>query len=145
MGRRAKTGSGTTAVMAALLCLPALVDSIPVAAGEQGACVTARGVYQVRYRSELQPIHINTLHAWVLLVQTAEGKPVSDAVIEIGGGMPQHDHGLPTRPQVTADPGAGNYRIEGLRFHMQGEWQLSVSISTGTGTEVDTCVISLQL
>jgi hypothetical protein len=50
---------------------------------------------------------------------------------------------LPTRPQVTAGPGEGEYRIEGLRFHMQGLWQIKLSIRSGK--EQDTCVISLQL
>ena len=128
--------------ISALLCLPALAGAA-VTGGADGVCISASGAYQVRYRSELQPIRINSIHAWVLQVLTVEGKPVSDAVIEIRGGMPQHDHGLPTQPQVSAGPGEGNYRIEGLRFHMQGAWQLSLAIRSGK--EQDTCVISLQL
>jgi len=144
MGRQARAGLGIAAVLAAFLCLPALTGAaMAVTGGAGGVCVSTSGAYQVRYRSELQPIRINSIHAWVLQLQTAEGKPVSGAVIEIQGGMPRHDHGLPTRPQVTAGPGDGNYRIEGLRFHMQGEWQLSLSITSGK--EEDTCMISLQL
>lgn len=131
------------AVMAVFLCLPASAGTIPAAVDGEGACVSSRGVYLVHYYSELQPIRINTLHAWVLQVTAADGKPLSGAVIEIRGGMPQHDHGLPTRPQVNAGAVGGTYRVEGLRFHMPGEWQVSISISVGT--EADSCVISLQL
>lgn len=143
MGRQNSKRSGMAAVLAVFLYPPAFAGTVPETAGEEGSCVSARGVYPVRYHSELQPIRINTLHAWGLQVQTAAGKPVSGAVIEIRGGMPQHDHGLPTRPQVNAGPGDGTYRIEGLRFHMPGEWEISLSISAAG--ETDTCVISLQL
>jgi hypothetical protein len=143
MGRQTWSGLGISAAIMALLCLPALAGAAGAATGEAGICVSRNGAYEVHYRSELNPLRINTLHAWVLQVQTAGGKPVNDAVIEIEGGMPRHDHGLPTQPQVVATPGQGNYRIEGLRFHMQGEWQLSLTIRSGQ--EEDSCVVSLQL
>ena len=39
-------------------------------------------------------------------------------------GMPDHDHGLPTQPQVTSRLENGDYLLEGVRFHMPGKWQL---------------------
>ena len=45
--------------------------------------------------------------------------------------MPQHNHGLPTAPEVTRYLGEGRYLVEGLRFHMPGWWELRLDISVG--------------
>ncbi len=45
--------------------------------------------------------------------------------------MPQHDHGLPTEPEVTQELGGGDYVVEGLRFHMAGRWQVKFVINAG--------------
>jgi hypothetical protein len=42
--------------------------------------------------------------------------------------MPEHDHGLPTLPQVLAGSEPGQYRVDGLRFHMRGYWEILVSV-----------------
>ena len=57
--------------------------------------------------------------------------------------MPAHNHGLPTQPRVKADLGAGHYRVEGMRFHMAGHWEIRVTIAAA-GRE-DTVVIPLDL
>ena len=40
--------------------------------------------------------------------------------------MPQHGHGLPTRPRVTRSLGEGIYEIEGVRFNMGGWWGIKL-------------------
>ena len=47
------------------------------------------------------------MHSWMLTVKTPDGKPVEDAKVAIGGGMPDHNHGLPTSPQMTEHLGRG--------------------------------------
>jgi len=89
------------------------------------------------------PIAINRMHSWILHIETADGAPVESAMIEVDGGMPAHDHGLPTRPRVTEELGNGDYRLDGVRFHMRGSWQMVVTIHTTTAEE--TVVIALQL
>lgn len=71
---------------------------------------------------------INRMHSWILHVETVEGVPVEGAEIEVDGGMPAHNHGLPTRPRVTRDLGGGDYRLDGVRFHMRGYWEIVVTI-----------------
>ncbi|MFN3786626.1 MAG: FixH family protein [Thiothrix sp.] len=48
----------------------------------------------------------------------------SDLQVAIDGGMPAHGHGLPTTPQAIAAATAGEFRIEGLKYSMPGEWVL---------------------
>ena len=93
--------------------------------------VSENGLYSVSYTSSLDPIEINRMHEWMLHVETADGEPVEDAVISVDGGMPAHNHGLPTQPRVTEYLGNGDYRVQGLRFQMRGTWQVSFEIREG--------------
>ena len=104
--------------------------------------VSERGIYEVSFESSLQPIEINQIHTWVLHI-TAKGVPVVNAEVSVVGGMPAHDHGLPTRPRVREEFGDGDYRLEGMRFHMSGAWEISIEIEANGKT--DTVIIALQL
>jgi len=86
---------------------------------------------------------INRMHSWILHIETADGVPVERAKIIVDGGMPEHDHGLPTKPRVTEELGDGNYKLEGMRFHMHGYWEITVTVATEEGESV--VVIPLQL
>ena len=63
-----------------------------------------------------------------------QGQAVTNAKINIGGGMPAHQHGLPTAPLVKWSDTDKSYKIEGLKFSMPGEWVLHFYIDEG-GTE----------
>ncbi|MFZ5878650.1 MAG: FixH family protein [Chloroflexota bacterium] len=89
---------------------------------------TDSGLYRVSFTSNLDPISINQMHTWTLHVETTDGQIVEDAVILVDGGMPQHGHGLPTRPQVTQYLGNGDYLVEGLKFQMGGWWEVKFNI-----------------
>jgi hypothetical protein len=96
---------------------------------------TANGLYQLAIEPELEPITVGPLHSWIVTVTTADGQPVTDADISIGGGMPQHGHGLPTQPQSAGHIGDGRYRIEGVRFSMTGWWVLTIGVSSAAGKD----------
>jgi hypothetical protein len=135
-------GSGRKRALAVLLVLAAASASV-AAADKSRLWTSESGLYRVGYTSELDPITINEIHAWTLHVETADGEPVANADIEISGGMPAHNHGLPTRPRVTEYLGRGDYRVEGMRFHMRGDWEISVTINARPGRDV--CRIPLTL
>ncbi|MGI9220723.1 MAG: FixH family protein [Woeseiaceae bacterium] len=121
-----------------LLCLP-----FSMVLSDEPSWTSNRGLFVASYSSELDPLQINKLHTWVLHLEDADGEAVLGAVIEADGGMPEHDHGLPTRPRVTEELGNGDYRVEGLRFHMGGKWQLTFAIEANDKT--DTVVINITL
>ena len=83
------------------------------------------------------------MHSWILHVETEDGEPVEGARIEVDGGMPAHDHGLATRPRVTAELGDGDYQLDGVRFHMGGYWEMVITIASDEFEE--TVVVSLTL
>lgn len=91
--------------------------------------LSEQGVYRATIVPESQPIPVNRMHTWVLHLETADGRPLADAEIKVDGDMPQHGHGLPTRPQVTQNLGGGDYRVEGLKFQMGGWWVMDFDIS----------------
>ncbi|MBT8099101.1 MAG: FixH family protein [Gammaproteobacteria bacterium] len=102
-----------------------------------------RGLYVVGFTASLDPIPINKMHEWILHLEDANGAPVDGAELSFAGGMPEHNHGLPTSPRVTENAGGGNYRLQGIRFHMKGNWQIIISIFDGPS--VDRIVINLNL
>ena len=110
---------------------------------DDGIWTSQRGMFVVSYQSELEPLQINKLHAWVLHIEDAAGEAVVGAQVEAGGGMPAHNHGLPTRPRVTAEIGNGDYRLDGMRFHMAGEWEITISISVADSTDVVIVAVTL--
>jgi hypothetical protein len=81
------------------------------------------------------PVAINQLHSWQVRLATPAGTPIAHARIRVDGGMPQHGHGLPTRPQVTQELADGTYLIEGMKFSMTGWWEIKLAIDSAEGTD----------
>jgi YtkA-like len=77
------------------------------------------------------PERLNHLHGFALQLTDGAGKPVTDAKVELFGRRDDSDSALPTSPQVSPAAGNGRYRVEGLRFHMPGAWQLIFAIDSG--------------
>lgn len=125
------------------LILAWLIAIAAVAVAAPEAQDSDSGVYRVSYTSSLDPIEINAMHEWVLHIETADGDPVESAEITIDGGMPAHNHGLPTAPRVTEYLGDGDYRVQGFRFHMRGKWQVILEISEAD--RADTITFELTL
>ena len=88
----------------------------------------------------LRPRQMQTVR---ITVRDAEGRAIDEAQISIDGGMPQHGHGLPTRPRVTRNLGDGMYEIEGVRFNMGGWWELKLAIESPAGADSVTFNLSL--
>lgn len=132
----------SAAVLGLLLLAPFLWADI-ARADDDGEWVSERGSFIVGFESSLKPIAINKIHTWTLHVKTADTKPLSGAEISVVGGMPLHNHGLPTRPRVSEESNPGDYRLDGMRFHMSGDWEIAVTIKADGKTE--TVVIVLQL
>ncbi|HET7436133.1 MAG TPA: FixH family protein [Thermoanaerobaculia bacterium] len=98
------------------------------------------------YIATLQPddkLRVRKLQTVRVQITDANGQTIDGATVAIDGGMPQHGHGLPTRPRVTKNLGNGIYEIEGLRFNMGGWWELKLAIETAQGA--DTVTFNLAL
>ena len=128
----------TSLILFAFLSNPLAEEN---AAGE--SWLTRSGYYRVSYTSLLDPLTINTIHDWVFHIENSDGVTVNGAVVSVSGGMPQHNHGLPTIPRMTRSLGNGHYVLEGMRFHMNGYWELNVTVDVGGRR--DTVIINLTI
>ena len=98
------------------------------------------------YRATFSPaesIKVGKLHTWNVQVVDATGAPVDNATLTVDGGMPQHGHGLPTRPLVTQHLGEGKHLVEGMKFNMGGWWVVKLHIAGAQGSDVVTWNLKL--
>jgi len=63
--------------------------------------------------------------------------------VGVDGGMPQHGHGLPTKPRMTRQLGNGDYVIDGMKFNMGGWWVVKFHLASAAGA--DSVVFNLKL
>jgi hypothetical protein len=100
-----------------------------------------------RYRATIHPqgdtIPQGKLQRWRLHVETAAGAPVDSGDFAVDGGMPQHGHGLPTKPRVTRALGNGDHLVEGMKFNMGGWWVVKFRVDAGAGR--DSVVFNVKL
>lgn len=101
-----------------------------------GSAPTREGRYRVSLAPAEGEVPLGTLHAWIVRVETPDGAPVTPTRLAFDGGMPQHGHGLPTQPRVTRALGDGAFLVEGVRFHMHGDWRLVVELVGPAGPDV---------
>ena len=107
-----------------------------------GPRTSAQGRYIATLAPE-RPFRPRQMQSVRVIVTDRDGRAVEDATLTINGGMPQHGHGLPTRPRVTERLGEGAYRIEGVRFNMGGWWEFKLAISAASGSDVVTFNLAL--
>lgn len=106
--------------------------------------LSAQGLYQATIRPKVEPVPVNKIHTWVLHLESPSGQPIENAEIRVDGDMPQHGHGLPTRPQVTQNLGGGDYLIEGLKFQMGGWWVIEFEITANGSSDKVSFNLMLQ-
>ena len=104
--------------------------------------VTDKG-FKIEIYSELSPLSINTIHSWHIRVLDRDDEILELEELNVFGGMPEHDHGLPTQPEVTMRLDNGDYLLEGVRFHMQGHWELQIEFQYA-GVD-DAAIIDFEL
>jgi len=123
-----------TAALAALVLL-AGCGTPPADLDLSLAKASAAGTYRVALLPPAQPPAINQMHSWKVKLSTPAGAPVQGAHFAVGGGMPQHGHGLPTQPRVTRELEDGVYLLEGMKFSMTGWWEVKLDIQGPQGAD----------
>jgi hypothetical protein len=101
-----------------------------------------------RYKATIKPdgdtIPKGKLQRWTLHLETVNGAPVDVCTITVDGGMPQHGHGLPTKPRVTRRLGNGDHLVEGMKFNMGGWWVVKFRVASATAG-ADSVVFNVKL
>jgi hypothetical protein len=98
--------------------------------------VSNAGTYRIRWR--VWDGALERGRDFVLEVEVARadapGEIATDVTLAVDAEMPEHRHGMSVVPAVV--PGAlGTFRVEGMRFHMSGRWDLFLDVTRGAWTE----------
>jgi hypothetical protein len=117
--------ANATVLVLLSLGLTALGSSANAASADLSG--SARGI-TLDVFSRLSPLEINSIHSWEIVLTDEQG-PIEDAALTVTGGMPEHNHGMPTQPQITQQLAAGRYLLEGVRFHMPGLWRITAVVT----------------
>jgi len=101
------------------------------------------GLYRGTILPQGDSIPTGRLQKWTLHLETANGAPVDSVTVSVDGGMPQHGHGLPTKPRVTRALGNGDHLVEGMKFNMGGWWVVKFRVNATPGS--DSLVFNVKL
>jgi hypothetical protein len=144
LARRARSIGAGMAAAAAVLLTGCMMFARPPADLDYSRTRTSEGgLYRGTIRPQGDSIPQGRLQRWTLHLETASGAPLDSARVAVDGGMPQHGHGLPTKPRVTRALGGGDHLVEGLKFNMGGWWVVRFHVRTTGGS--DSLVFNLKL
>ena len=98
--------------------------------------VSNDGSYYVAYTPSPDPIPLNQMFQLLVWVSPAADRTrvLSDVRLQAGAAMPEHDHGMNTRPKVGANAD-GSFVVGGMLFHMPGHWELYLDVTRAGITE----------
>ena len=141
---RGRTFLLSAAVVAVSLLQGCMLFSKPPADLDYSRTRTSEaGHYKATIKPEGDSIPKGKLQRWTLHLETANGAPVDACTITVDGGMPQHGHGLPTKPRVTRPLGNGDHLVEGMKFNMGGWWVVKFRVDATPGS--DSLVFNVKL
>lgn len=95
--------------------------------------MTQDGTYHVSYTSDPDPVPLAADFS-VIVTVTDGTDPVMDATVSVDATMPAHGHGMNTNPSTVSN-GDGTYAATGLLFHMEGWWEIAVTIDSAEGSD----------
>ncbi len=89
------------------------------------------------YSVTLAPVGGEILHNEHFSVELSVKSTKGDAEpfkVVVDGDMPGHGHGMNTKPELV-EQGEGRYKVDGMLFHMEGDWEIMVDITGKGATE----------
>jgi hypothetical protein len=126
------------------LAVAGLVSGVGL--GAQAACPfpagapaqVTTGPVQARWTTEPQPVPVG--EPFVLRISLC---PAEARLLRVDAIMPEHRHGMNYRPSIQA-LGAGEWRVEGLVWHMAGRWELKLNTRLGDTDHTLTQSVTLK-
>lgn len=106
------------AAIAAAACPPTARDGRPLSSGPVA----------IAWRAD--PPRLAARQAFAIRVRLC---PDTAHLVSLDATMPEHGHGMNYRPTLTA-LGGGQWRADGLLWHMSGRWELRFEVADGEQT-----------
>jgi hypothetical protein len=88
------------------------------------------------------PIVRNKHFSLDLSVAVKDGESEGLKVV-VDADMPAHQHGMNTKPELTT-PSATGYHVDGMLFHMGGDWVITVDVTRADKTERVSFPVSVE-
>ena len=107
-------------------------DSAAPETEDARSAITSGGTWTVSYAPEPDPLPGNEEFSLDISVEDDAG-PASGTSILLTADMPEHGHGMNQAPVVSGSD--GSFRVDGMLFHMTGDWRLIVDVTGDAGTE----------
>ena len=96
---------------------------------------TAQQKYLARMRPLAYPVRIDKAQMWEIRLTTPTGEPVSQALIDVHGRMPEQRHAFDLPPRVARELGDGRYLLKDVKFDASGWWEISLDIDGRGGVD----------
>lgn len=127
------------------------IPEVPPRMPYSRAVRSADASYWLVFASTPTPIPLNETFALELEVYPGRGSEpstwpkdrVRDVEVAFNAWMPDHQHGMNVTPRIVT-VGPGRFRVEGLLFHMPGEWEMHFDLTRGAITERTRATIELE-
>ena len=127
-------------VIAGLWSCTSQLDTVMVGDLREG--LTDGGSYYIYWDSIPTVIPFNEQFRLSAMVHdgTDHTLMLTDRELLVDASMPGHGHGMDNSPEVTQSEN-GMYTVDGMLFHMAGEWELEFLVSDGSAIETATFTI----
>lgn len=129
-------GSVCLSLSAVVLVLPACRDETPrsvESGGARGPGERAALDFELHV-SPPEPAVGELFEVVTTVRDRRSGQLVRGASVRVDASMPQHGHGMVTRPEHV-ELGDGRYLTRGMKLHMPGAWRLRVDAKQGTRSD----------
>ncbi|MBN9089268.1 MAG: FixH family protein [Reyranella sp.] len=112
------------ALLALFVSTPAWADC-PLDLGHGTGVVFYSDQYMIAMRPE--PFRIEVGQPFMLIMNVCTKAGDAAELVRVDATMPEHKHGMNYAPTIRA-LGDGRYRVDGLLFHMPGNWEVAVDV-----------------
>ncbi|MGI9245008.1 MAG: FixH family protein [Verrucomicrobiales bacterium] len=104
---------------------------------------TDGGSFKVTITPESGSIDRNQHFVVGVKVDAGDGE-AAGIEVSVDADMPAHRHGMNTKPEVSPLDEEGEFRVEGMLFHMGGDWVISVEVTRAGSTEIASFPVSVE-
>jgi len=93
------------------------------------------GTWILQVEPPLADCVLNEPCSFSVRVERSDAAPLPPRLrLEVDAAMPDHRHGLNSRPAVSRS-GTETFQVDGLLLHMPGYWEVYFDVTTGAVTE----------
>ncbi len=97
--------------------------------------------YQIAWRPTSEKIKVS--EPFVLEIAVCADQAAYTGSLKVDAIMPLHKHGMNLKPKVTMRS-PGQFRAEGLMFHMMGLWEFRFTLKKADGNQILTSEFMLK-